>query len=188
MHDASCIGINCAHRFPKCFRSLLTLLGFSPGTSCHQFYCCDSTKFIQFLTCARILCEDSHCENGCCEVLSKHVKRRPSCPDTILNFGHFLLLECNQLALSISRFHFLSGFRFFEQRLLWLLRTFVFPGRILRPTFSVLSLNSYNISLKLFFGGCEQKHVVGEPQVCEAVVVVVTQVDSHSFFSSASAG
>ena len=27
--------------------------------------------------------------------------------------------------------------------------------------------------LKLFLGGCEQKHVVGEPQVCEAVVVVV---------------
>ena len=36
--------------------------------------------------------------------------------------------------------------------------------------------------LKLFFGCCELKHVVGEPQVCEAVVVVVTQVDSHSFF------
>ena len=28
MHDGSCIGINYAHRFPKCFRSLHTLLGF----------------------------------------------------------------------------------------------------------------------------------------------------------------
>ena len=37
MHDASCIGINYAHRFPKCFRSLHTLLGFSLCTSCHQF-------------------------------------------------------------------------------------------------------------------------------------------------------
>ena len=36
--------------------------------------------------------------------------------------------------------------------------------------------------LKLFFGGCEQKHVVGNPQVREAVVVVVAQVDSHSLF------
>ena len=36
--------------------------------------------------------------------------------------------------------------------------------------------------LKLILGGCEQKHAVGEPQVCEAVVVVVAQVDSHSFF------
>ena len=29
MHDGSCIGINNAHRFPKCFRSLHILLGFS---------------------------------------------------------------------------------------------------------------------------------------------------------------
>ena len=36
--------------------------------------------------------------------------------------------------------------------------------------------------LKLILGGCEPEHVVGEPQVCEAVVVVVAQVDSHSFF------
>ena len=36
--------------------------------------------------------------------------------------------------------------------------------------------------LKLFFGCCEQQHVVGESQVFEAVVVVVAQVDSHSFF------
>ena len=34
----------------------------------------------------------------------------------------------------------------------------------------------------LEFGGCEQKHVVGKPQVREAVVVVVAQVDSNSFF------
>ena len=69
MHDASCIGINYAHRFPKCFRSLHTLLGFSLCTSCHQFNCCHCTKFIQFLTCTRIPCRDSHCENGlvrCC--------------------------------------------------------------------------------------------------------------------------
>ena len=37
MHDGSCIGINYAHRFPKCFRSLHTLLGFSLCASCRQF-------------------------------------------------------------------------------------------------------------------------------------------------------
>ena len=69
MYDASCIGINYAHRFPKCFRSLQTLLGFSLCTSCHKFNCCHCTKFVQFLTCTRIPCRDSHCENGlvrCC--------------------------------------------------------------------------------------------------------------------------
>ena len=56
--------------FPKCFRSLHTLLGFTLCTSCHQFNCCHCTnQFIQFLTCTRIPCRDSHCENGlvrCC--------------------------------------------------------------------------------------------------------------------------
>ena len=69
MHDTSCIGINYAHRFPKCFRSLRTLLGFSLCTSCHQFNCCHCTKFIHFLTCTGIPCRDSHSENGpvrCC--------------------------------------------------------------------------------------------------------------------------
>ena len=39
MQDGSCIGINYTHRFPKCFRSLHTLLGFSLCTSCRQFNC-----------------------------------------------------------------------------------------------------------------------------------------------------
>ena len=58
MHDATCIGINYAHRFPKCFRSLHTVLGFSLCTSFNSWHC---TKF---LTCTRIPCGDSHCENG----------------------------------------------------------------------------------------------------------------------------
>ena len=66
MHDASCIGMNYAHRFPKCFRSLgLFALHFvSPIKNC-----CHCTKFVQFLTCTRTPCRDSHCENGlvrCC--------------------------------------------------------------------------------------------------------------------------
>ena len=30
MHDASCIGINYAHRFPECFRSLSHIVGLFP--------------------------------------------------------------------------------------------------------------------------------------------------------------
>ena len=35
---------------------------------------------------------------------------------------------------------------------------------------------------QLFFGSCEQHHVVGKSQVREAVSVMVAQVNSHSFF------
>ena len=69
MHDGSCIGIKYAHRFPKCFKLLHTLWGFSLYTSCHQFNCCRCTKFIQILTCTRIPWNCSHCEKGllkCC--------------------------------------------------------------------------------------------------------------------------
>ena len=48
MHDGSCIGINYAHRFPKCFRSLHTLLGFLLCTSCQQFNCCSCTNLFNF--------------------------------------------------------------------------------------------------------------------------------------------
>ena len=44
MQDDSCIGINFPHRFPKCFGSLHTLLGFALCTSCQQFYCCSCTN------------------------------------------------------------------------------------------------------------------------------------------------
>ena len=78
MHDASCIGINYAHRFPKCFRSLNTLWGCSLCTSCHQFNCCHKTKFLQLLTCTGIPCRDSHCENGlvrCCLYTSRRLQQ-----------------------------------------------------------------------------------------------------------------
>ena len=48
MHDGSCIGINYSHRFPKCFRSHHTLLGFSLCTSCQQFNCCSCTNLFNF--------------------------------------------------------------------------------------------------------------------------------------------
>ena len=48
MHEDSCIGINNAHMFPKCFRPLHTLLGFSLCTSCQQFNCCSCTNVFSF--------------------------------------------------------------------------------------------------------------------------------------------
>ena len=37
----------------------------------------------------------------------------------------------------------------------------------------------------LFFGGCEQHHVVSKSQVRQAVSFLVAQVNSHAFFSFA---
>ena len=61
MHEDSCIGINYAHMFPKCFRSLHTLLDFALS-SCRQFNCCSCYHLLIF-SCTRILCGDSHCAN-----------------------------------------------------------------------------------------------------------------------------
>ena len=59
-----------------------------------------------------------------CQLLSALVKRRPGCPDSILDFGPFLLPECNHLAqvlhaftsgqdfdLNVIDLHFLLRFR-----------------------------------------------------------------------------
>ena len=64
MHDASCIGINYAHRFPKCFRSLHTLLGFLALHFVSPIQLLSLYHVIQFRTCTRIPCRDSHCESG----------------------------------------------------------------------------------------------------------------------------
>ena len=121
------------------------------------------------------------------QLLPVLVERRPGCPDSILDFGRLLLPERNHLA-QVS--HAFNPCQYFDLHFFFRVRAkaalvaenFRFSGWILRPTFSVLFLKSHNICLKLFFGGCEQKHVVGKPQIREAVVVVVAQVDSHSFF------
>ena len=57
MHDDSCIGINYAHRFPKCSRSLHTLLGFSLCTSCQQFNCWSCTILFNFWPVREFLAE-----------------------------------------------------------------------------------------------------------------------------------
>ena len=40
--------------------------------SCRQFNCCRCNHLLNFLIRTRILCRDSHCENGSSEVLSLH--------------------------------------------------------------------------------------------------------------------
>ena len=77
MHDDSCIGINYAHRFPKCFRSLhivwIFALHFVSPIQLLSLY-----QFIQFLTCTRIPCEDSQCEKGlvrCCLYTSRRLQQ-----------------------------------------------------------------------------------------------------------------
>ena len=66
-----------------------------------------------------------------------------------------------------------------ELRLLWLLRIFVFSGCILHFFSTFLEVAQH--VLKLFFGG-RTKARRRRTSVREAVVVVVAQVDSHSFF------
>ena len=62
------IGIrNYTQRFPKCFKSLHTLLGLSFCVPKYQFTCCQCTKLIHFQCSSH--CGGSHCESGrvkCC--------------------------------------------------------------------------------------------------------------------------
>ena len=64
------IGINYAHahRFPKCFKSLHTLLGFALCFMSSTLILVAVTIY-SIVTCTRIPCRDSHCETGllrCC--------------------------------------------------------------------------------------------------------------------------
>ena len=74
MHEDSCIGINYAHThtFSKCFRSLHTLLGFALCFVLSILILVAVTIY-SILTCTRIPCRDSHCENGSFEALSLHI-------------------------------------------------------------------------------------------------------------------
>ena len=69
---------NYAHRFTKCFRSLHTLLGLSFCVPKYHVTCCQCTKLIHFLTCTRIPCRGSHCENArvrCCVHTSRRLQQ-----------------------------------------------------------------------------------------------------------------
>ena len=78
MHEDSCIGINYAHMFPECFRSLHTLLGFSLCTSCRLFFCCRCNHLLNFWPVREFLVEIHIAKTGlsrCCLCTS----RRRSC-------------------------------------------------------------------------------------------------------------
>ena len=82
MHEDSCIGINNAHvhKFPKCFRSLHTLLGFALCFVTSILILVAVTMY-SILTCTRNPCRDSHCENGSFEVLSlQDLSSKPAAP------------------------------------------------------------------------------------------------------------
>ena len=86
-----------------------------------------------------------------CQLLHVFVKRRPDCPDTILDFGRFLLLKCNQSVQVSHAFTSCQDFNFNVIDLHFFFRfrakaaltaVNVRLGWILKSTFSVFSLNS----------------------------------------------
>ena len=125
-----------------------------------------------------------------CQLLPVLVECRPSSPDSILDFGRLrnAIVWPKYLTLSplvsISIILSSTSISFFCVRASAALVAENFRLFWVDPEthFFSNSLEFAQNLMKLFFRGCEQKHVVGKPQVREAVMVVVTQVDSHSFF------
>ena len=73
MHEDSFFGINYAHThmFPS-VSSHITHRWVSLCTSCRQFEFFVAVTIYSILTCTRIPCRDSNCENGSFEVFSLH--------------------------------------------------------------------------------------------------------------------
>ena len=71
MHDDSCIGINYAHRFPKCFQVTSPIVGLFTLHFVSPIQLLSLYQLIQFLTCTRIPCRVS-LRKWSCEVLSLH--------------------------------------------------------------------------------------------------------------------
>ena len=119
------------------------------------------------------------------------VESRPCCSDSALDFQCLLLVERDSLSQIFRAFvlcqYFDAHFTDFNVsfcvrihgalvaenlRLVWVGPETHFIGCFLEFTHHVP---------QLFFGGCEEHHVVGKSQV-EALSVLVAQVNSHSFF------
>ena len=77
MHEDSCIGINYAHTdmFPKCFKVTSHIVGFRSVLHVVNSILVAVTIY-SILTCTRIPCRGSHCENGSFEELSLQVLER----------------------------------------------------------------------------------------------------------------
>ena len=76
MHEDSCIGINCAHMFPECFRSLHTLLGFALYFMSSIFNYCRCNHLLNFWPVREFLVEIHTAKTGllrCCLYTSPSV-------------------------------------------------------------------------------------------------------------------
>ena len=108
MHDDSRIGINYAHRFPKCFRSLFAVHFVSPIQLLSLY------QFIQFLICTRILCGDSHCENGlvrCCLSIARRLQQTAvSCKRSNCNRIRAKILKIARPSMRASSLHMCCPF------------------------------------------------------------------------------
>ena len=115
-----------------------------------------------------------------CQFLSVLVNRRPASPDSISDFGRLQLLESNHLAQvfrafsSCQYFDFhVIDFNFLSCVLASVAKNFRLSWMDPESHFFSTPLEFAQHVLKLFFGGCN---------VCDSVMVVVTQVNSQTFF------
>ena len=90
MHDDSYIGINYAHMFPQVFQVTSHIVEIFALHFVSSIQLLSLYPFIQFLTCTRIPCRDSHCQNGSFEVLSLHLPVGYSRPPSAVNTARFL--------------------------------------------------------------------------------------------------
>ena len=127
-----------------------------------------------------------------CQLLSVFAECRPCCPDTILDFRRFLVVERDFLTLIFHAFISCQYFDFhvFNFKFLFCVRV---AGALVTENLRLVWMDpethffSYFLEFtqhfpQLFFGSCEQHYVVGKSQVREAVSFLVAQVNSHSFF------
>ena len=121
---------------------------------------------------------------------------RPGCSDSALDFQCLLLVERDSLA---QIFYAFISCQYFDAHFTDFNMSFCvrIDGALVAENLRLVKVNpeSHFLGclldfihhfLYLFFGRCKQHHVVGKSQVCEAVTVLVAQVNSHSFFLSPS--
>ena len=122
-------------------------------------------------------------------LLSVFVECRPSCPDPALDFCCLLLVERDSLA---QIFHAFVLCQYFDAHFTDLNKSFCvrIHAALIAEDFRLVWVNPESHFLGcifefthhvpyLFFGGCEQHHVVGKSQVRQAVSFLVAQVNSR---------
>ena len=120
------------------------------------------------------------------------MKCRPSCSDPAFDFQSLLLVEGDSLA---QIFHAFALCQYFDAHFTDFDISFcvVVHVALIAENFRLVRVNPESHFLGcifeithhapyLFFGGCEQHHVVSKSQVRQAVSFLVAQVNSHAFF------